>query len=336
MREFVGICLVESLVGEPVAVAAGIGRVCIVAACNHYVVQTVGSFHVAKLENVPLALLGFNHAGIELVVSCLEFRNYRHDIVAGGVAFAQSLELVDGSLRLVTVSVEGSRGEVAYLVAVGEVLHVELSHCNGRVGNAYVVEVGDGLVEQVDGSLRCIVCEVLGLSLLYCVEQVGAYVLVRGQLRGRSSVNAGNGQEVDFGVLGHSVVVELVVGNACEDFEAHVFVSLQAVDDNVNGVGGVVVEVARGDVFLLENGNDFFPFARVVAYRYAQFRRCAVPCGVVTLLVVECHGVGQACLVFCLEAQVVCFVNCLCIPCGVPERAVVAVDKILDVLAFVD
>ena len=132
------------------------------------------------------------------------------------------------------------------------------------------------------------------------------------------------------------MVVELVVGNACEDFEAHVFVSLQAVDDNVNGVGGVVVEVARGDVLLLENGNDFFPFARVVAYRYAQFRCCAVPCGVVTLLEVECHGVGQACLVFCLEAQVVCFVNCLCIPCGVPERAVVAVDKILDVLAFVD
>ena len=130
------------------------------------------------------------------------------------------------------------------------------------------------------------------------------------------------------------MVVEPVVGLAGEELEAYVLVALDVVEHYVHGVGGVRVEVARGYVALLEHGLHFVPFFGIVAYRHAHLCGRAVPCVVVALLEVECHGIGPAGRVGALEAQVVRCVFSLCVPSGVPVRAVGAVYHVFEVLAF--
>ena len=98
---------------------------------------------VHAVEHVPLALNGLNHLRVELVVSCLEL------VDNGGYHFARAvfagfLVLVDCSSCFCCIGLQRVVGEFADKVAAAEVLHVEVSHCYGRVGNAYVVEVLNG------------------------------------------------------------------------------------------------------------------------------------------------------------------------------------------------
>ena len=133
------------------------------------------------------------------------------------------------------------------------------------------------IVLLIKSIVACGACEDFFLSRLYCVVQCVAYNLVACALRERRRVYAGYGHYVQLGELGNRVVVEAVVGLYGQEFEANVLVALNAVYENVERVGNVVREVARGDVRLFENV-EVRPFVSVIACRYAQFRRRAVPC----------------------------------------------------------
>ena len=153
-------------------------------------------------------------------------------------------------------------------------------------------------------------------------------------MRERRRVYTGYGHYVQLGELGNRVVVEAVVWLYGQELEANVLVALNAVYENVERVGNVVREVARGDVRLFENV-EVRPFVSVIACRYAQLRRRAVPCCVVALLVVKNHRVGQAFGVYCLQAQVVRLAGiCFGVPRGVPVCRVCPVDEYAKVFSF--